>query len=196
MGKWEYYSWWSWASHCIRAVYTTIVFPSFCFGRIIPFAFCSRRAPNRLGVSNLQLNFLFILTSFRGSHNSSRQLVETFSLAVLFTVVVKQHTYALDFSYPYSLSFFSFVHPFILADNRHYIFYIFKNIVRPYPWVKYACVPCYCYALWAIKYALSMPNEAVPVDLLTPIRIFHVWVALFLRTLRMCSATSCFPSGV
>jgi len=49
----------------------------------------------------------------------------------------------------------TFVHPFILADNRHYTFYIWKNIVRRFHWSKYAAVPVYCYALWAFKTELE-----------------------------------------
>lgn len=49
-----------------------------------------------------------------------------------------------------------FVHPFILADNRHYTFYIWKNIFRRFYWSKYALIPVYCYGLWALKTVLGM----------------------------------------
>jgi alpha-1,2-glucosyltransferase len=34
------------------------------------------------------------------------------------------------------------VHPFMLADNRHYTFYIFKRLLRPW-WMRYAVTPLY-----------------------------------------------------
>lgn len=46
------------------------------------------------------------------------------------------------------------VHPFTLADNRHYMFYVFR-ILR-YHWVmKYLAVPIYCFCAWAVSSALG-----------------------------------------
>jgi len=39
------------------------------------------------------------------------------------------------------------VHPFLLADNRHYTFYVFK-ILRLAPWTWYAAVPVYATCAW------------------------------------------------
>lgn len=35
------------------------------------------------------------------------------------------------------------IHPFTLADNRHYMFYIFRYSILRAPWVRYALVPAY-----------------------------------------------------
>jgi alpha-1,2-glucosyltransferase len=40
------------------------------------------------------------------------------------------------------------VHPFMLADNRHYTFYIFKRLLRPW-WMRYAVTPLYVVCGWA-----------------------------------------------
>lgn len=40
------------------------------------------------------------------------------------------------------------VHPFMLADNRHFHFYIFKKLLRP-QWVRYAVTPIYILTAWA-----------------------------------------------
>lgn len=50
------------------------------------------------------------------------------------------------------------VHPFLLADNRHYTFYVFK-ILRAYPWLWYALVPVYAISAWLSIIALGgMPE--------------------------------------
>ncbi|KAK3070725.1 glucosyltransferase [Teratosphaeriaceae sp. CCFEE 6253] len=40
------------------------------------------------------------------------------------------------------------VHPFSLADNRHYVFYAFKRLLRPW-WLRYAVAPLYLLCAWA-----------------------------------------------
>ena len=46
------------------------------------------------------------------------------------------------------------VHPFLLADNRHYTFYVFK-ILRLYPWLWYAMTPIYALCAWLSIQALG-----------------------------------------
>lgn len=46
------------------------------------------------------------------------------------------------------------VHPFLLADNRHYTFYVFK-ILRLTPWLWYASVPVYAICAWLSVQALA-----------------------------------------
>lgn len=50
------------------------------------------------------------------------------------------------------------VHPFLLADNRHYTFYVFK-ILRQYPWLLYALVPVYAVSAWLSIVALAGMDE-------------------------------------
>lgn len=50
------------------------------------------------------------------------------------------------------------VHPFTLADNRHYVFYVFRLLLR-HPLVKYAVAPVYLACGWA---ALSAMDQRLP----------------------------------
>jgi alpha-1,2-glucosyltransferase len=42
----------------------------------------------------------------------------------------------------------SVVHPFLLADNRHYFFYIWRRIFGLHWSVRYALTPGYLVCLW------------------------------------------------
>ncbi len=52
------------------------------------------------------------------------------------------------------------VHPFTLADNRHYVFYVFRLLLRR-PLVKYAVVPVYFVCAWLVIASLGqVPGHA------------------------------------
>lgn len=58
------------------------------------------------------------------------------------------------------------VHPFTLADNRHYVFYVFRRLTRP-AYMKYLVIPVYGTAAWAIIQTLGAPARlqvATPKD--------------------------------
>ncbi|WFD43934.1 dolichyl-P-Glc:Glc2Man9GlcNAc2-PP-dolichol alpha-1,2-glucosyltransferase [Malassezia psittaci] len=40
-----------------------------------------------------------------------------------------------------AVHFFTYTHPFMLADNRHYMFYVWRRIINVTPWSRYALVP-------------------------------------------------------
>ena len=42
------------------------------------------------------------------------------------------------------------VHPYLLADNRHYIFYIWQRFYHRYSWFRYAMCPLYVLALMLV----------------------------------------------
>jgi alpha-1,2-glucosyltransferase len=46
------------------------------------------------------------------------------------------------------------VHPFTLADNRHYVFYVFKILLR-HPAIKYLVAPAYILSGYAVIQALG-----------------------------------------
>jgi alpha-1,2-glucosyltransferase len=46
------------------------------------------------------------------------------------------------------------IHPYTLADNRHYVFYVFK-ILRRYPAIRYLAVPVYYACAWLAWQCLS-----------------------------------------
>lgn len=47
------------------------------------------------------------------------------------------------------------IHPFTLADNRHYMFYIFRYTILRSPMVRYALVPAYTACRWLVWDALA-----------------------------------------
>lgn len=53
---------------------------------------------------------------------------ELFHIVVIFILIVKYNT---------------LVHPYLLADNRHYIFYVWQKFYGRYYWFKYAMCPIY-----------------------------------------------------
>ena len=53
------------------------------------------------------------------------------------------------------------VHPFTLADNRHYMFYIFRILLRHWS-IKYLAVPVYFVCAWATITALGGPDGQNP----------------------------------
>ncbi|KAF2269232.1 alpha-1,2 glucosyltransferas-like protein alg10 [Lojkania enalia] len=59
--------------------------------------------------------------------------------------------------------FNTIVHPFTLADNRHYVFYVFR-ILRRHPAIKYLAVPAYYSCSWMAIQALASPSENIVED--------------------------------
>ncbi|KOC18167.1 putative glucosyltransferase (Die2) [Aspergillus flavus AF70] len=54
------------------------------------------------------------------------------------------------------------VHPFTLADNRHYIFYVFRILLRTHPAVKYAATIVYFLCGWAVISAFGFSTSTPP----------------------------------
>lgn len=52
--------------------------------------------------------------------------------------------------------FNTIIHPFTLADNRHYVFYVFR-ILRIYPVLRYLAAPAYIVGGWLVIQALGSP---------------------------------------
>lgn len=46
-------------------------------------------------------------------------------------------------------------HPFLLADNRHYAFYLWRRVLNRTPWARYALIPAYLYSGWALQRRLA-----------------------------------------
>lgn len=57
------------------------------------------------------------------------------------------------------------VHPFTLADNRHYVFYAFRLLLNYHPAVKYAAVLAYFICGWAVISAYGFTAVAAPPNL-------------------------------
>ncbi|KAH7389490.1 alpha-2-glucosyltransferase Alg10 [Phaeosphaeria sp. MPI-PUGE-AT-0046c] len=57
-----------------------------------------------------------------------------------------------------AVHFNTIVHPYTLADNRHYVFYVFR-ILRRHPIIKYLAVPAYYICAWLVTNALGVPSN-------------------------------------
>lgn len=53
------------------------------------------------------------------------------------------------------IRFFTVIHPFLLADNRHYTFYIFKKIINRFKYSKYLITPIYHFAFYVVTNLLN-----------------------------------------
>ncbi|KAJ9367550.1 CAZyme family GT59 [Paecilomyces variotii] len=58
--------------------------------------------------------------------------------------------------------FNTIVHPFTLADNRHYIFYVFRLLLRTHPAVKYAATLAYFVCAWSVLSAFGFSSLVSP----------------------------------
>ncbi|PGH12874.1 hypothetical protein AJ79_03974 [Helicocarpus griseus UAMH5409] len=63
------------------------------------------------------------------------------------------------------------VHPFTLADNRHYVFYVFRILLR-HPLIKYLATPIYFACAWAVLTTLGV-NSHLPSRNTTSMRSQH-----------------------
>ncbi|KAF4528764.1 hypothetical protein B566_EDAN016951 [Ephemera danica] len=53
-------------------------------------------------------------------------------------------------------------HPYLLADNRHYTFYIWKRIFESNAWARYALCPLYIYCLYCVNDSLKLQGLVTP----------------------------------
>ncbi|XP_064632019.1 putative Dol-P-Glc:Glc(2)Man(9)GlcNAc(2)-PP-Dol alpha-1,2-glucosyltransferase [Lineus longissimus] len=54
---------------------------------------------------------------------------------------------------------FTYAHRYLLADNRHYTFYVWAKVFRRHKLVKYALIPGYFFASWGIFDALKRKDS-------------------------------------
>lgn len=55
--------------------------------------------------------------------------------------------------------FFSLAHPYLLADNRHYPFYIWRKVIQAHWLMKYLLTPLYVYSWWSIFNTLGKTRQ-------------------------------------
>jgi alpha-1,2-glucosyltransferase len=65
------------------------------------------------------------------------------------------------------IKFNTIIHPFTLADNRHYMFYVFRYTILRHPAVRYLLAPVYLACAWCVYLTLcgSSSPRAAPVTL-------------------------------
>jgi alpha-1,2-glucosyltransferase len=99
-----------------------------------------------------------------------------------------------------AVHFNTIVHPYTLADNRHYVFYVFRILLR-HPAIKYMAVPVYCVCAWLTLQALASPSNNASYPILkrkgrptssnpdgSPCQISFILVWLATTTLSLVSA--------
>jgi alpha-1,2-glucosyltransferase len=87
----------------------------------------------------------FRTVSNNGSYASKTSKLPNFLISSIFIVGA--------FS---AVHFNTIIHPYTLADNRHYVFYVFR-ILRLYPAIRYLVVPVYYVCAWLSIQALATP---------------------------------------
>ncbi|KAK6942960.1 Alpha-2-glucosyltransferase Alg10 [Dillenia turbinata] len=79
-----------------------------------------------------------------------------------------------------SVHFFSIAHPYLLADNRHYPFYLWRKVINAHWCMKYLLVPFYVYSwlsivrilgknerkIWVLAYFLASAAALIPAPLI------------------------------
>ncbi|KAL9931944.1 hypothetical protein V8E36_009259 [Tilletia maclaganii] len=82
----------------------------------------------------------------------------------------------------WAVHFYSIEHPFLLADNRHYAFYIWRRIVKAHPLARYALTPVYLLSMrlswdalaptrsfiWMLGFVAALVLTLVPSPLIEP----------------------------
>ncbi|KAL4871814.1 hypothetical protein BDV12DRAFT_183393 [Aspergillus spectabilis] len=66
--------------------------------------------------------------------------------------------------------FNTIVHPFTLADNRHYVFYVFRILLRSYPYTKYAATVVYFIGAWMIISTMGFSPVTAPPNLASVVK--------------------------
>ena len=123
--------------HLPQMLYIWPFFAFFSFPFIYPYVFSLFLAPRRL-IAQFQISL--------GDVSHSRVRPRAFvSLIFLIGSLLAIH-------------FNTIVHPFTLADNRHYTFYIFRRILLRHPLSKYVFAPLYLILGWAVIRSLGGIN--------------------------------------
>lgn len=79
-----------------------------------------------------------------------------------------------------TVHFFSIAHPYLLADNRHYPFYLWRKVIKAHWSMKFLLVPLYVYSwfsifgilgrtqrkIWVLVYFLATAATLVPAPLI------------------------------
>ncbi|XP_069765607.1 dol-P-Glc:Glc(2)Man(9)GlcNAc(2)-PP-Dol alpha-1,2-glucosyltransferase isoform X1 [Narcine bancroftii] len=115
------------------------------------------RTSHEITLNFPQLYYFFSFTLvFSISHLVSYQKIKSFLDSVkkhtLFCIILGIVSLLLVWK-------FTYVHKFLVADNRHYTFYIWKNIFQRHEMIKYLLIPGYLFAVWTFIDALK--NKSV-----------------------------------
>ncbi|CAH8379476.1 unnamed protein product [Eruca vesicaria subsp. sativa] len=112
--------------------------------------------------------------------NLLQELRRNWPLSLLLTLVALIAGFA-------SVHFFSLAHPYLLADNRHYPFYLWRKIINAHWLMKYLLVPVYVYSWFSILTLLATCAVLVP----TPLIEFRYYtIPFYIFMLHSCVRSS------
>jgi hypothetical protein len=88
----------------------------------------------------------FVRYAPRFLHLIRRQKLQTLVLLAICLITVHLNT---------------LTHPYLLADNRHYTFYVWKRVFEAHEWAKYALCPLYVYCFYCVNDGLKPQGPVV-----------------------------------
>lgn len=105
-------------------------------------------------------HFVAIIDNFSAMLNWSRKTpakdpattTTTPKLSMILAGIYVLGTVAISFGI---VHFNTIIHPFTLADNRHFMFYVFRYTIRRATWIRYALVAAYTASRWLVWGTLS-----------------------------------------
>lgn len=96
-------------------------------------------------------------SAFRRQHNPSSSLpvswIKTLSSTAFLVISVVLSLAIVKYN--------TIIHPFTLADNRHYMFYVFRYTIRRARWIPLALVLPYTICRWLVWSAISGSSKAI-----------------------------------
>lgn len=99
------------------------------------------------------------LTSWTCQQSSTRLLSHVSSSHLVMTTLVSCGALIVAL---FIVRFNTIIHPFTLADNRHYVFYVFRYSILRAWWVRYALAPVYVVCAWMCWGVLRGSEESHP----------------------------------
>ncbi|KAG5436896.1 hypothetical protein PCANB_001649 [Pneumocystis canis] len=104
-----------------------------------------------VGIHLPQLFYFSIFTAFWGSpHLLTKNIIQSFFKQSLGNKWALFRTCGFMIIIGLIVHFNTKEHTFLISDNRHYTFYIWKRTIKAHPAAKYIAVPFYYAAIWAI----------------------------------------------
>ena len=80
------------------------------------------------------------------------RLIQKYLLVSVYVVISLASTLVI-------IKYNTIIHPFTLADNRHYMFYVFRYSILRHPLIRYALAPIYLGCAYLVYLTLSGPSS-------------------------------------
>jgi len=103
-----------------------------------------------------------VLTGFfRSTFSNVRSILRVGLFAGMLLLIVHFNTYVTFDPTLEVLTLARIEHPFLRADNRHFVFYIWRRTIKRHPLAKYIAVPIYYASGWLVLTALSYSQSTL-----------------------------------